>query len=41
MADVYWERVAAAAAAVQAAAASGQDQGGDKELVARLTLPPA
>ncbi|MEU1970864.1 alpha/beta hydrolase [Microbacterium sp. NPDC019599] len=39
MTDVYWERVAAVAAALQAAAANGEDQGGDHELVARLTLP--
>lgn len=40
MTDVYWERVAAVAAALQAAAANGTDPG-DKDLVARLTLPRA
>lgn len=41
MTDVYWERVAAVAAKLQAEAASGLDQGGDRELIARLTLPRA
>lgn len=40
MTDVYWERVAAVAAALQAAAAAG-DGTGDRELIARLTLPRA
>ncbi|GAA5196875.1 alpha/beta hydrolase [Microbacterium jejuense] len=41
MTDIYWERVAAVAAKLQAEAANGLDQSGDRELIARLTLPRA